>query len=161
MTYKRKKPDRTGRRLTKEDLAILKRIYQKYGETTFDAACREVKTLPARGPGRERRYDGNLISVLIAVDENVERLRMPVEKVYEHLEGKVPRHDGKYYSAAGLKSIYQQARRKLQSDLKFAEIVEQLRKSSAHPGQAIVIGDPIPAGLTRGPTIPLMLKVKP
>jgi len=159
VTYKRKKLDLAGSPVTGADLKSLKRIYSKYGAAAFDAACRMIKTLPARGAGRGKHYVGNLVSVLIAVDEAA-KSRGGVERAFDLLDGKVPSLSGKSYTRAGLKSIYHTAAALVKSDSKFADLVKQFRESHSHPERAFVIGDRIPPGLTKVHTIPLMLKIK-
>jgi hypothetical protein len=160
MTYKPKKPDRTGSKVTGADLKHLKRIYAKYGEASFDAACATIKNLPPRGPGRGKHYIGNLISVLIVVDE-IAKNGVGVEGAFDILDGRVPSHTGKNYKRAGLKSIYYTAANLMASDSKFAALVKQFREARAHPEDTVVIGDTLPAGLVMvGPRIPLMMKIK-
>ena len=83
-----------------------------------------------------------------------------VERAFDLLSDKVPKHSGKNYTRAGLKSLYHKAAALLKTDSEFAHLVGQFRETRAQPERAFVIGDPIPAGLTMGPTIPLMLKVR-
>jgi hypothetical protein len=159
MTYERKKQNVAGRVITAADLKILKRICSKYGAASFDAACHKIKTLPERRAGREKHYIGNLASVLIAVDE-VAKDAGGLERAFDLLSEKVPSLSGKNYKRAGLKSLYHAAAALLKTDSKFAHMVGQFREARAHPERAFVIGDPIPSGLTRGPTIPLMMKIR-
>jgi hypothetical protein len=158
MTYIKKKPDSQGKPFSDLDLKKLKALFGKYGIESFDAACREVKSKPLRGAGREKRYIGNLISVLIAVDELAKAVG-DVERALDVLDNKVPTLAGKKYKRSGLRSIYYKAVELLEIDPIFANHVEQARDARKHPERAIVIGDPIPKGLTMGPAIPLMMKI--
>jgi hypothetical protein len=160
MTYEHKKTNRIGTKVTGDDLKHLKRIYAKYGEASFDLACASIKKIPARGPGREKHYVGNLISVLSVVDE-LANSGAGIEGAFDILDGKVPSLSGKNYKRAGLKSMYHTAAKLLASDPKFAELVKQFRDARARPEDTLVIGDALPAGLVMGPRIPLMLKLKP
>jgi hypothetical protein len=159
VTYKRKKRDFEGSPVTATDLKTLQRIRAKYGAKSFDAACRAIKILPARGPGRGKHYAGNLASVLIAVDE-IAKDKGGVERAFDVLKGKIPGPSGKFYSRGGLKSVYYAAAALAKSNAEFADAVRQFKEVRANPELAIVIGGPIPPGLTKGATTPLIMKFK-
>lgn len=129
-----KKPDLRGQKFLSKDIESLARLFRKYGEVSFDDACRDVKTLKSRAPGKPTRTDQNFYIIYLALHQSVVEngLEPTCEALTRDLDRtwRATRENGEKFTLKGLKTAYSRAEKFIEGNPEWeqrAKLFEDLR----------------------------------